>query len=109
MLLRGIDRLVEGEAGADQSEVGECLGKVAQRLAGGADLFGEQAHVIAQAQQLLQANACLHQHVRPGQGSHARQALDEPEAAGAKGALDAALQPIVCRRAWFQPLVMICS
>src|SRR5689334_8951042 len=94
-LLRGIERSIQGQAGANQGEVCEGLGEIAQRLPGRADLLGIEADVVAQSQQLLQANTRLYQRLRTGQRPHARQALDKPEAAGAKGPFYAALQPIV--------------
>lgn len=95
--LRGIERAIQGQAGANQGEVCEGLGEIAERLPGRADLLGVEADVVAQSQQLLQSNARLYQGLRAGQRSHARQALDKPESAGAEGPFYAAFQPIVRR------------
>ena len=48
------ERPVEVEGRADQAEVCECLGEVAQRLAAGAGLFGVEAQVVGIAEHLLE-------------------------------------------------------
>ncbi len=45
----------QGEGGIDQSDVSECLGKVAQRRAAlGVDLLGEEADVVRVLQKALE-------------------------------------------------------
>jgi hypothetical protein len=72
------ERPVEVEGGADQSQVGEGLGEVAQRLAAGTDLLGVEPHVVGVAQHLLEDEPSLIEAAR------ARERFDEPERAQAE-------------------------
>ena len=61
-----VERLVQPDRGADQGQVGEGLGEVAQRLARAADLLGEQPQVVAVGQHLLEHPAGLVDAPGPG-------------------------------------------
>src|SRR5215208_4878713 len=74
------ERTVEVEGGADEGQVGEGLGEVAQRLAAGSDFLGVEPEVVRVAQHLLED--------QPGffEPASSRQGLDEPERAQAERA-----------------------
>src|SRR3954470_2307471 len=72
---------VEGVGGADQREVREGLGEVAELLAGRPDLLGVQAEVVGVGLHLLERQAGV---VEP---AGAREGLDVPERADREGAL----------------------
>ena len=50
--------------------MGECLGEVAQCLASGADLLGEQAHVVGVGEHLFENVPALIDAAGPGQRLH---------------------------------------
>src|SRR5215210_2770297 len=72
------ERPVEVEGGADQGQVGEGLGEVAQRLAAGTDLLGVEPYVVGVAQHLLKDEPGLVEQ------ACARERFDEPESAQAE-------------------------
>ncbi|GAA3120699.1 hypothetical protein GCM10020254_79850 [Streptomyces goshikiensis] len=76
-------RAVEVEGGADQREVGEGLGEVAQLFSGRADLLREQTEVVGVGEHLLEGEPGLLQPARAGQRLHV------PEGADREGALRA--------------------
>ena len=75
------------QAALISGEVGEGLREVAQRLAGRADLLGEQAHVVGVGEHLFEDVPALIDAAGPGQR------LDVPERAQVERAL-AAGQPV---------------
>src|SRR6187402_1502631 len=75
---------VDGVGGADQSEMGEGLGEVAQVLAGGAKLFGIEAHVVRVSEHLFEDEA------RSLHVAGAGQAFGKPKGAHAEGAVSSA-------------------
>src|SRR5712692_8985993 len=81
-----VERAVQVEGRADQRQVGECLGMVAQRLAGAAGLLGVQAQVVRVAEHPLEDEAGLFQAASVGP-ARAGERLDQPEGAHVEGAL----------------------
>src|ERR1700734_2805851 len=76
-----VQGLVQVDGGADQGQVSEGLGEIAERLARVAYLLREQAQVVAVGEHLLEDAPGLVRAAGPGQG------LDVPERAEAEGAL----------------------
>src|SRR5215831_7915506 len=83
----GVKGAVEVKRGADQRQVGQCLGEVPLLRSGAADLLGVQAEVVAVGEHLLERQPRLVQ--APGAGER----LDVPERACREGAFGAA-QPV---------------
>jgi hypothetical protein len=75
---------VEVDGGADQREVGERLGEVAELLAGGSDFFGVEAEVVGVGEHLVERET------RVVEAAGAGERFDVPEAADREGALVAA-------------------
>src|SRR5262252_10019241 len=83
----GVKGAVEVKRGADQRQVGQCLGEVPLLLAGAADLLGVQAEMVAVGEHLLERQPRLVQ--APGTGER----LHVPKRARREGAFFAA-QPV---------------
>src|SRR5690606_12708407 len=76
--LRGGER----ESGADETDVRECLGEVAERCAGlRIDFFAVQAHIVGALEQVSEGGDRLGDLTRAGEG------VDRPESADAERAL----------------------
>src|SRR5581483_4267572 len=82
----GAQRAVEVEGGADERDVGERLREVAQHLAAGAGLLGEQPEVVGVAQHALEEEPRLVQAGRVVPAG-AGERLHQPEGADVEGAL----------------------
>src|SRR5947207_14758192 len=78
---RSSELAIKGEGGADQREVRKGLRKVAQLLAGRADLLGIETDMICVGEHLLEREPCV---IEP---SGARERLDPPERTHGEGSL----------------------
>lgn len=82
-LFRSVENAVEIGGGADERQMRECLGEIAQVFAARAQLFRVQPEMVGVADHLVELQTSFVHLPGPGQ------ALDQPKGAGRKAAFAA--------------------